>query len=142
MRRMRAMGGAVVAVALASACTHVGSSGYATGPTLAPSSGYVVVSATRDPASAQELGVVEAHGPRATATIEQIVAEFRARVASMGGDYGRIDAFPTKHDLVTQTYAYGCGTPKAPMTCTGYRQVEVATFSVVGRAFRTLGGGR
>ena len=140
MARMRALA-ASGALMLATACSQLGSSGYrTTGPELAPTQAPVFVSATRDPAAAWELGVVEAHGRRSVDTLEEIVSEFRARVASMGGDYGRIDRFDTRHDMVTETYTYGCGTPQAPMTCTGSRQVEVATLTVVGRAFRISRG--
>jgi hypothetical protein len=161
---MRATG-AGLALLMATSCTHVESSEYRTGPTLPAASGAVAISATRDPASGQELGIVEAHGRRTDGALEAIVAEFRARVASMGGDYGRIDRFDTKHEMVTESYTYDCGTTETstetrsvyqpgpngtgsfttqtvpvtrhvPKTCTGQREVEAATLTVVGRAFR------
>ena len=127
---------------LSSGCTGIGSSAYATGPGLAPSTGPVRLSATRDPSGARPLGVVEAHGDRRRATVPAIAEEFRARVASLGGDAGRIDSFATKYEMVTETYMYQCGAPKMPMTCTGTRQVEVPTLTFTGRAFKLAPGAK
>lgn len=146
----------------------VRSSVYATAPALPPTTAPVAVSATRDPAGARTLGVVEASGHLPAATLAALVSEFRARVASMGGDFGRIDSFATRHEMVTETYQYDCGTDEidhetrtvfgtapdgtptvstetvpvvkhVPKTCTGERVVEVATLALVGRALLTEG---
>jgi hypothetical protein len=149
------------------AAQTVQSSAFSASRVLAPSSASVRVSATRDPVKAEELGVAEAHGRIPAATLEALIGEFRARVASMGGDYGRIDSVRTRHEMVTETYTYDCSTTETvsetrtvsqlnpdgtvtftteavpvtrivSQTCTGERQFEVAIVTVVGRAFRTL----
>lgn len=149
---------------LATGCTTVGSSAYTTGPRLAPSASPVRVSATRDPAAGAELGAVEAHG-HPPATLAALVEEFRGRVASLGGNYGRIDGFATRYEEVQEEYSYDCGTTETryetrtdfrpgadgtstiitetvpvteyvPKTCHDTRWVEVATFTLTGRAFQ------
>jgi hypothetical protein len=109
---------------------------------------------------------VEASGRQPAAPLELLVSEFRARVAGIGGNYGRIDSIQTRHDMVTETYDYDCGTDEvafetqttssigadgAPTfttqtvpvtrrvskTCTGEKTVEVATTTLLGRAFLT-----
>jgi hypothetical protein len=154
---------AILAVACAPA---VASSAVITRPALAPSASAVSISATRDPAGAEEIGIVEAYGLRPQATVEALVAEFRARVATLGGDFGRIDNFATRHELRTESRDYECGGVETQMqtqsvvaigpdgstavtseavpvttyvskTCTEERQVEDATLTLVGRAFRT-----
>jgi len=127
-------------LALGAGCTSVGSSAYASGPRLAPSSAPVLLSATRDPSGAGALGVVEAHGDRRSASLAMIGDAFRSSVASLGGDAGRIDSFVTRWEIVTEAYTYACGGPKTPMTCTGSRQVEVPTFTLTGRAFKLAPG--
>jgi hypothetical protein len=131
-------------VALAGAhcagCTGVGSSAYATGPKLEASTGPVLLTATRDPMGAQPLGVVEAHGDMRRATLFAVSEEFRARVASLGGDAGRVDSIATRYETHRETYTYSCGTPTALMTCTGSRQVEVPTLTLAGRAFKLAPG--
>jgi hypothetical protein len=156
---------------LAAGCSQVRSSAYVIGQPLPPSTAPVEVSATRDLPRAQELGVVEVHGRLPVATLERLVLEFRGRVAAMGGDYGRIDSFATRHEMVTETYDYECGTSESTVetqtvtsvgadgtptvstesvpvtryvskTCTGERRVEVATLTLVGRALRASGGNR
>lgn len=158
------------AAILAGACAPaVVSSAVITRPALAPSVSAVSISATRDPAGAEEIGIVEAHGLRPQATAEALVAEFRARVATLGGDFGRIDNFATRHELRTESRDYECGGVEMQMqtqsvvatgpdgstavtseavpvttyvskTCTEERQVEDATLTLVGRAFRTARG--
>jgi hypothetical protein len=165
---------AILGLFLSASCTHVGSSAYSTAgappPSApeAPAPPAVAISATMVPAGAQELGVVEAHGRQPLATLEAIVAEFRTRVVSLGGDFGRIDSMGTTHEMVDESYTYDCGTTETttetrsvyqpgpggmgsyvtqsvpvtrhrPKTCTGVRKVEAATLTVVGRAFRTKG---
>jgi hypothetical protein len=136
---------------------------------LPPSTAPVAVSATSDPAGGRQLGVVEATGRRPAATLPLLVAELQARVAAVGGDFARIDSIVTKHELVTESYDYDCGTDvveyetqvvtstgadgmlssstvpvpvvrHVSRTCTGARTVEVATTTLLGRAFLTRGG--
>jgi hypothetical protein len=126
------------AAALCAACTTVSSSAYVPAPTgatpAAPSAGPPVAAAavavrfTRDPAGAEELGVVEAHGavgygsgrdvsrgktvssPRSGASLQAIVDELKKRVASVGGDVARVDAIATRYEMVRESYTYDCGT--------------------------------
>ena len=149
-------------------CVHASSSAYATSPTVFPSDAPVRLSATRDPIGARELGVAEAHGRMTLVTLEALISEFRSRVASLGGNYGRIDRLATKDELVEESYSYECGSTETELesrtvtrmnpdgsmtsttetvpvtkyvsrTCTGTQEVEVVTLTVVGRAFRTVG---
>ncbi len=89
---------------------------------------------------AQPLGVVEAHGDMRRATLFAVSEEFRARVDSLGGDAGRVDTIATRYETHMETYTYSCGTQTAPMTCTGWRQVEVPTLTLAGRAFKLVPG--
>ncbi len=156
---------------LAAACSQVQSSAHMTGRPLPPSTAPVEISATRDVPNAEELGVIEAHGRLPAATLQALVTEFSVRVASMGGDYGRIDNLATKHEMVTENVDYECGTFETEIqtqtvsqtgpdgsttfstqsvpvtkyvskTCTEARRVEAATLTLVGRAFRTSRGNR
>jgi hypothetical protein len=167
---MRISGASSLLLATACAAVHVHSSAHATGRALPPSSGAVLVTATSSPPGAEELGIVEVHGRLAVATLEQLVGEFRGRVALLGGDRGRIDALSTRYQWVTEEYTYDCSTTEivfetrsvtrvgadgstttssetvpvtktVSKTCTGERQVEVATTTLVGRAFLTKRGG-
>jgi len=124
---------------------------------------------TQEPTDAEELGIVEAHGSRPAATLEQVVAELRARVAALGGNLARVDEFATRYEMVSENYTYDCGTTETrqeprtsvqpgpngttttvteyvsvthhePKTCTGVRQVEAATLTLRGRAFRAQKG--
>lgn len=124
---------------------------------------------TTDPPGAEQLGIVEAHGRRPAATLEELLAQLTDRVAAMGGDVARIDSFPTRYEMVSESYTYDCGTTRTrqepqsvttvdangrpttttqwvtvtehvAQTCTGFRQVEAATLTVQGRAFRTRKG--
>ncbi len=157
-------------LALCASCATVTSSADLTGPPAPPSTapGAVRVAFTRDPSGAEELGIVEAHGRRPGATLDALVEELRSRVATVGGDVARVDAFATTYENVTEAYTYDCGTTRTtseprtvsrsgpdgrmttqtemttvtkhePKTCTGYRQVEVAVLTLTGRAFRTKG---
>ena len=122
------------------------------------------ISATRDPVGGVELGAVEAHshGP---ASLVALMEELRSRVASLGGDFARIDGLATRYEMVREEYSYDCRTTETryetrtvvgsgvegtststesvpvteyvPKTCHDTRWVEVATFSMTGRAFRT-----
>lgn len=97
--------------------------------------GKVRVVALAEPVDAVELGVVEAHGPRA---IDEIAAELATQVADLGGNVAKVDSVRTKFEMITRTesYTYSCGSKG--QTCTGSRTVqsEVATVSMVGRAFK------
>ena len=102
------------------------------------------------------------------ASLEAVISEFRSRVASLGGNYGRIDTLATKDEVIEEQYTYECGcfvtntetrivtqlnpdgststtTESVPVTqyvsqtCLGVRDVEVVTLSAVGRAFRMEG---
>jgi hypothetical protein len=99
----------------------------------------VAVSATRDPVSATEIGVIEASG---SATIDDVMEEFVERVAQMGGNYARVDRFSTNFDWVVRpvTQNYNCGSMSYPATCqqTNWQQNQVTSVRVVGRAFRVV----
>ena len=114
-------------------CTGVGSSSMPT-TGAARYEGSVQISATAVPAEARPMGVVEAHGP--AHHFVKIVDQFRSEVAKVGGDYGKIDSMSTKHDIVSRTSSesYKCGESTCSRTVT--RNVEVATTTVQGRAFR------
>jgi hypothetical protein len=159
---------ALAVLALASGCTAVESSVLPTGPRLPPSAAPVKVFTIRDPPGAEEVAIVEAHGKRPVATLEALLAEFRGRVAAVGGDRARIDGFATRYELVEESYTYDCGTTEmrtetrtvsrpgpngtssmstetvsvphhVSRTCTGTRTVEVAVLTLTGRAFRAKG---
>lgn len=122
------------------ACHHVRSSGTATGRAAPPNAGEVVVRATDVPEGALQVGVAQAYG---TESIELLVPAFAKRVGALGGNFGKIDDITTKFETRTWTesYTYSCGTQQAPRQCTGTRTKsgEVATTTVVGRAFRVEG---
>lgn len=105
-------------------------------PAAAAQSTVIQVRALEVPAGAQELGLVEANGVGVLTTLDQVIAEFRRRVAALGGDFGKIDSVTMNFEMQSQSYSYGCGN-KNSSTCTGWRQVEVPTLSVIGRAFQT-----
>lgn len=134
MRGVAAWGALVLAV---TACSTVRSSGVTTGPREAPNTGSVIVRASDIPPGAVKVGVAQAYGSE---TIERLVPAFAERVRQLGGNFGKIDDISTKFEMRTwaETYTYGCGTAQAPRQCTGTRakSAEVATTTVVGRAFR------
>jgi hypothetical protein len=128
----------------------------------------VRVAFVADPPGAEALGVVEANGRRPEVTLEALVAELRARAASIGADLVRVDRFATRHDLVTEQYSYDCSTTttthetrtvtrtgadgrlethtetvpvttREPKTCQGWHDVEVPTLTLTGRAYRSKG---
>ncbi len=123
-----------------SACSTVRSSGVRTGAASAPNAGGVIVRASDIPPGAVQVGVAQAYGSE---TIERLVPAFAERVRKLGGNFGKIDDISTKFEVRTwtETYTYGCGTAQAPRQCTGTRpkSAEVATTTVVGRAFRLEG---
>ena len=158
-------GSPVLWLALTCGCTTVGSSALPTRSAMAPATEPVAVRLNSDPANAEELGIVEAHGRRPAASLQQLLTEVTSRAASLGGDVVRIDAFATRYETVTEPYTYDCGTtethtesrtvtrtgPTGSMTtttesvpvtrhvqktCNGVRQVEAATLTLRGRAFR------
>lgn len=127
-----------MALAAALGCSTVRSYGIPTSDQRrAPHRGPVAVSATRDPPEGEELGAVEASG---VTTIEEIVPEFMARVAQLGGNYARIDRIATRFEWVLRpvTRTYQCGTYRFPSYCTStyYQNEEVPTLRATGRAFR------
>jgi hypothetical protein len=153
-------------LALCCGCSTVRSSALRTGNPARPAAGPVAVRFTDDPTNAEQLGIVEAHGRRPGAKLEEVLAEFTARVAALGGNVARVDAFPTRYEMITESYTYDCGTTQThqeprsvtrtdangqpttttefvtvtehvAQTCTGFHQVEAATLTVQGRAFRT-----
>lgn len=125
----------------AGACTNVRSSGVATGRAATPNEGRVVVRASDIPNGAVEVGVAQAFGQ---ATVDKLVPEFSERVRKLGGNFGKIDDISTKFEIKSwsESYTYNCGTYNSPRQCTGHRQrsAEVATTTIVGRAF--LVGGK
>jgi hypothetical protein len=155
---------------LCCACsTAVGASAVRTTSSAPPVTGPVAMRLTSDPPAAEQLGIVEAHGRRPAATLQEVLAQLAGQVAALGGDVARIDAFPTRYEMVDESYTYDCGTTQTrqepqmvttfdangtpttttqwvtvteyvAQTCTGVRQVEVATLTVQGRAFRTRKG--
>jgi hypothetical protein len=154
---------------LGCACSTVESSALRTTPSAPPNQGQVAVRFTQEPTDADELGIVEAHGRRPAATLQQVMAELTGRVAALGGDIARVDAFATQYEMLSESYTYDCGTTETrqeprtatrtgpsgtmttvteyatvthhePKTCTGVRQVEGATLTIRGRAFRARRG--
>jgi len=155
---------------LCCACsTTVGASFVRTTSAAPPVTEPVAVRLTSDPPGAEQLGIVEAHGPRPAAKLQEVLAQLTEQVAALGGNVARIDAFPTRYEMVTESYTYDCGTTRTrqepqtvtsvdangrpttstqwvtvtehvAQTCTGFRQVEAATLTVQGRAFRTRKG--
>jgi hypothetical protein len=136
------VGGILLAALVASGCARVTGSAVATGPRLPPlAEGEAVrISALRVPDGAQGVGLVQAQG---VGSLDEILAEFVHQVQQVGGNWGKVDSIRTRFEWQsqTQTYTYSCGSPQAPMTCTGTHvvNVEVSRTSVVGRAFRTEG---
>lgn len=155
-------------VTLLAGCVTPSSSAWTPGPAAPPSAAPVRVAFVREPAAAEELGAVEANGRRPGVTLEALVAELRARAASIGGDQVRVDRFATRHEMVREQYAYDCSTTttthetrtvtrsgiggrmethtetvpvtkRDPKTCQGWHDVEAATLTLTGRAFRTKG---
>jgi len=146
------------------------SSAVATRPVSAPITGPVSVLLSQDPQDAREVGIVEAHGTQPV-ELESLLAEFRARVASLGGDVARIDSFATRYEIVSELYTYDCSmfeshtemqtvshtgadgtttyttesqlvTEFVSKTCSEVRSHEEATLTLTGRAFRTERGHR
>lgn len=127
---------ALLAATLLTACSGIRSSVVATGAPVAAYQGPVQVRATAAP-STPELGLVQVAGPR---TVEQLMPEFKRRVAELGGSLGIVDNVKSRFEtiMVTETQSYSCGTQAAPRTCVRTRMVprEVMTVQLLGRAFR------
>jgi len=97
----------------------------------------VYLSSLAVPPQARELGVVQAHSDQTD--IRRIVPEFVARVAALGGNFGKIDDITTTYEIktVTSHQTYSCGSVNAPATCSRMvtSHIEVPTTRVLGRAF-------
>ena len=134
---LRAFVAVIVMVVGIAGCRNVRSSGVPTGGGYRPNAGPVTIRASDVPPGAVQVGVAQAFGQ---ATIDQLVPEFADRVAKLGGNFGKIDDIRTKFEMQSksESYQYSCGTPQAPRQCTGTRTrtVEVATTTIIGRAFR------
>ncbi len=152
-------------LALVCGCSTVGSSAVRTASVVPGGREPVVVQFTQKPADADELGIVEAQGRGPAAKLQQVLAELTGRVAALGGNLARVDAFATRYDVVNESYTYDCGTtgtrlePRSvtrpgpnrsmatitevvpvsyhqPKTCNGVRKIETPTLTFRGRAFR------
>lgn len=98
----------------------------------------VRISALVVPSGAEELGIVQAH--TAGGTIEDAMPEFRAQVAGLGGDFGKVNDITTKFEIQTRTRneTYNCGTSDKPRSCTRTvtENAEIATTRILGKAYR------
>ena len=98
----------------------------------------VRVSALRVPDGAAELGIVQAH--TVGGSIEDAMPEFREQVATLGGDFGKVNDVSTSYEMTTRTRTetYNCGTSDKPRSCTRTvtEQVELVTTRVLGKAYR------
>lgn len=112
------------------------SSGVRTGAAIVPHTGAVTIRASEVPPGARQVGVAQSYGQ---GNIEELVPKFAQQVAKLGGNFGKIDDISTKFEMQSRntTENYSCGTTKAPRTCTRNvtRTEEVATTTIVGRAF-------
>lgn len=126
----------MVLVTAALGCSRVRGSAVRTSSAPAGKTNDVRVVALHLPDDAHEVGLIEATG---TGDLPELVAEFRAQAAKVGGTIAKVDRMHTKFHTqqVTRTESYNCGTPQSPRTCT--RNVtstqEVATTTIHGRAF-------
>jgi hypothetical protein len=120
-------------------CSAVRSSGVATGVRADSYSGAMRVSATVEPPGVAQVAVVQASG--VNVLIAEIVPELMARARRHGGDFVKIDDIRSSFEVQarSQMQTYGCGTPRAPRTCTRVvtTQEEVMTTTITGRAFAT-----
>jgi hypothetical protein len=100
--------------------------------------GPVQVGSTVVPDGAEEVGVVQVHGP---GHVEDLTPTFVARVADLGGNFGLIEQMQARFEtqVVTRTESYSCGTQQQPRTCsrTVQQRREVMITQLLGRAFRT-----
>jgi hypothetical protein len=98
----------------------------------------VRVSVLTVPEGAGELGIVQARTTQGN--IEDAMPEFRAQVARLGGDFGKINNVSTKFETETRTRneSYNCGTADKPQTCTRTvtEDVEISTTAIIGKAYR------
>ncbi|MFW6067650.1 MAG: hypothetical protein ACOC97_04870 [Myxococcota bacterium] len=124
---------------LVAGCSNVRSSTVHTGANRhAPHQGAVTVQATQVPPQAEELAVVQTRGHNVE--LSDLVPDFAREVAKVGGNFGKVDKIRTKFEVTQQNRqeTYQCGTQDAPQTCTRTvtDQVEIATTTITGRAFR------
>ena len=98
----------------------------------------VRISALTVPEGSSELGIVQAHVIQGS--IEDAMPEFRAQVAQLGGDFGKVTDVTTQFEIKTRTRTetYNCGTSDKPSSCTRTvtEQVEVSTTRILGKAYR------
>jgi hypothetical protein len=98
----------------------------------------VRISALTVPPGASELGIVQAHVVQGS--IEDAMPEFRAQVARLGGDFGKVTDVSTTFEMQqrTRTESYNCGSSDKPSTCTRSvtESVEVSTTRILGKAYR------
>jgi len=156
----------VVGLMLACGCSTSKSSAIRTASAVPGGRQPVAVQFTQEPGDGDDLGIVEAKGSKPAATLEQVLAQLTGRVAALGGNLARVDGFGTRYETVQEKYTYDCGTTETrmeprsvrrpgsnrsmatitevapvsyhqPKTCNGVRQVETATLTLRGRAFRT-----
>ncbi len=119
---------------LAVGCSQVGSSSIRTGGYVPPYQGIVTLRATEIPPSATALGPVEAYGTGAE--LSAVMEEFASQVATLGGDFGKIDRMGVRFEVVTttRTETYPCGNTQCTRVVP--TAIEVGTTFLQGRAFR------
>jgi hypothetical protein len=121
-------------------CTSVHTDALHTGPVFEPYRGAVEVRLLAGPPG-EEVGLVQVSGPH---TVAELMPEFKAAVAELGGNLGVVDEAKGWFDVYTssEVYAYECGTKQVPRTCQGTKVLrkEVLTVRLLGRAFRSCGG--
>lgn len=127
---------AAMLLGMLSAC-GTRSSGYATGPRLAPYAGPVRLSALRaSAASAREVGVVEV---TSVESLETAAHAFSDRVGELGGNLGIVERAWMTFEMETRSrlVTYSCGTQTSPRNCsrTEYYTEEVGYLHLVGHAF-------
>ncbi len=131
----------ILAAFLGIGCSSVGASAVHTGPLrLPPHQGPVMVFASGQPVSGNELGVVEVHGSQAEGDLENLMPLFVEKVAQLGGNAAVIDSVRAGFELVAnpyaETYVYPCGFRSQ---CIGHhvyaQNEEVMVVTVRGRAY-------
>lgn len=141
MRVSLGIAGCLLLVGLGACGPHV--EGHAVATRTAADGRYIDASAVRVsvlqvPAGAGELGIVQAH--TVGGSIEDAMPEFREQVASLGGDFGKVNEVSTSFEMTmrTRTESYNCGTSDKPRNCTRtvMEQVELATTRILGKAYR------
>src|SRR5690348_12978572 len=103
--------GRVGCLVIACACSRaVGTSAVRTAPRAPPSLAEVEVRFTGEPEGAEELGIVESHGPRPAATLQELMERLKAKAGRLGADVVRVDSFATQYEIVPQDFTYDCST--------------------------------